>query len=310
MQLHEARHAYVRWLSATRDLSEHTIRAYDGDIAAFERIVGATSAVATIDRAAIVDFLEHLREGGLSPRTIRRRASGNRGMCRWLLAIGVLDNDPWTGVTLPAGTTRTLPRTVPDGILDSLLASLRDRAQLDAQLNCRDSTDDLTTLLAVVLMLTTGVRVGEVASIRCQDVDLARRTIRITGKGRRERVVFLTNDWVTDLVRAYLDARRARSMGHERLLFNNHLDPLTPPALRARLRKAVILAGLASPVTPHMLRHSAATKLIEAGVDIRLIQALLGHASLSTTEIYTHVSNVALQRAVTEVDVLRQSLAC
>ena len=161
-----------------------------------------------------------------------------------------------------------------------------------------------TTLLAVALMLATGVRVQEVVSIACGDVDLPSRTMRLLGKGRRERQVFLTNDWITNLTATYIEARSALDLQHSCLLFNLHFAPLTPSAMRARLSKAASAASLVTHVTPHMLRHTAATQLIEAGVDIRYIQRLLGHASLSTTEIYTHVSDSTLKRVVSDADIL------
>jgi integrase/recombinase XerD len=161
-----------------------------------------------------------------------------------------------------------------------------------------------TTLLAVALMVATGVRVHEVVGFRHQDIDLSGRAIRLVGKGRRERQVFLTNDWITDLTESYLQARSKLDLPHSRLLFNLHYEPLTTAAMRSRLAKAARAAGITQHVTPHMLRHTAATQLIEAGVDIRYIQRLLGHASLSTTEIYTHVSDRALKRVVSEADVL------
>jgi integrase/recombinase XerD len=153
-------------------------------------------------------------------------------------------------------------------------------------------------------MVATGVRVSEAVSIRYQDVDVRGRSIRVVGKGRRERQVFLTNDWINGLTRTYLKTRVEIGVEHSQLLFNWNRDPLTASAMRSRLAKAARDAGLSTRVTPHMLRHTAATQLIEAGVDIRYIQRLLGHASLSTTEIYTHVSDRALKRVVSDADVL------
>jgi integrase/recombinase XerD len=192
-----------------------------------------------------------------------------------------------------------------------LLHSLRFSAGLkevtDANQVLRRPTET-TTLLATALMVATGARVHEVVDLRCTDIDLSGRSLRITGKGRRQRQVYLTNDWITGLTEAYIEARRALAITHPQLLFNSHHDVLTASALRTRLVKAAQNAGLGTRVTPHMLRHSAATQLIEAGVDIRFIQRLLGHASLTTTEIYTHVSDGALSRVVSDADVLGRLL--
>jgi integrase/recombinase XerD len=200
---------------------------------------------------------------------------------------------------------------LPTHELDRLFLSLLDAAGVGAASEADQvlrRPHESTTLLAVALMVATGVRVNEVVSIKCQGIDLAGRSLRIVGKGRRERQVFLTNDWITGLARAYLTTRAALGLEHPYLLFNLHLEPLTPPAMRSRLAKAAQGAGLDTRVTPHMLRHTAATQLIERGVDIRYIQRLLGHASLSTTEIYTHVSDRALSRVVSKADVLGKVL--
>jgi integrase/recombinase XerD len=311
MQVCKAREQYFRWLLVTKDLSPHTIRAYESDIAAFERHLGVRALVNQIDRDPLVAFMEEQRAAGLSSTSIRRRASGLRGFCRWLLSCRLLDADPWVGTTVAVGRSRKLPRILATHELDRLFLSLQKNADVG---DASDSNNVLqrpfesTTLLAVALMVATGVRVNEVVGIKCEDIDLLGRSLRILGKGRRERQVFLTNDWITGLTRAYLRTRIELGLEHPHLLFNSRHDPLTPPAMRLRLVKAARDAGLIVRVTPHMLRHTAATQLIEGGVDIRYIQRLLGHASLSTTEIYTHVSDQALSRVVSNADVLGKVL--
>lgn len=311
MQIEQARTQYVRWLLAVRDLSPHTIRAYDSDIAAFERHLGSSASVRQIDRDCIVGFIEGLRGDGLSAESIRRRLAGLRGFCGWLSSHEHLDSDPSADVQVSVGRSRVLPRVVPRHDLDRLLNSLRFTAGLEGvteanQVLCRPT--ETTTLLATALMVATGARVHEVVGLHCADIDLRSRSLRIMGKGRRERQVYLTNDWITGLTEAYIQARGVLAISHPQLLFNSHHDALTAPALRTRLIKAAQNAGLDTRVTPHMLRHSAATQLIEAGVDIRFIQRLLGHASLTTTEIYTHVSDGALSRVVADADVLGRLL--
>jgi site-specific recombinase XerD len=311
MQVRQARKQYVRWLLVTRDLSPHTIRAYDGDITAFERHLGMRALVDQIDRDRLVAFMEEQRAAGLSSTSIRRRASGLRGFCRWLLSSRLLDSDPWADTTVAVGRSLRLPRTLPRHELDRLFHFLRGTSGVDLASDAAGPLEhphEATTLLAVALMVATGVRVHEVVGIACQDVDLDGRSVRLIGKGRRERQVYLTNDWITGLTRSYIDTRATLDVDHPYLLFNQHHDPLTTAAMRARLAKAAREAGVGARVTPHMLRHTAATQLIEAGVDIRYIQRLLGHASLSTTEIYTHVSNRALRRVVSDADVLGEVL--
>jgi site-specific recombinase XerD len=300
---------YMRWLLATRDLSPHTIRAYDADLACFQRYSGVDLLVTEIDQEDVLSFIEQQKAANLSPASLKRRASALRGFCRWMVSQGLLVGDPWSGTSLALGRPRRLPRTLPAHELNRLMGFLALAAGVNTSLapNSRaveERPHESTTLLAVALMVATGIRVNESVNIKCRDIDLPGRALRLMGKGRRERQVFLTNDWIAGLTSAYMEARSSLSPNHPHLLFNLHYNPLTPPAMRSRLAKAARAAGLETHVTPHMLRHTAATQLIEAGVDIRYIQRLLGHASLSTTEIYTHVSDHALRRVVSDADVL------
>ncbi|HEU4906661.1 MAG TPA: tyrosine-type recombinase/integrase, partial [Solirubrobacterales bacterium] len=281
----EARSRFARWLSAGRDLSRHTVRAYDGDVAALERHLGPHAPVESIDGAKLAGFVDALRASGLAAASVRRRAAGVRGFCGWLTTSGLLETNPWPG-PLPTGArTRRLPRVVPTHDLRRLLGFLHSAAGLPT--GPANATDiaarphESTTLLAVALMFATGMRVHEVAGVRCKDVDVTGQRIRLVGKGRREREVFLPNDWITQLTRAYLLFRDELGLSHSAMLFNLRHDPLTPSAIRLRLDKACRAGSLQTRVTPHMLRHTAATQLIEAGMDIRYIQRLLGHASLS-----------------------------
>src|SRR3954470_19384950 len=131
MQVRQAREQYVRWLRVTRDLSPHTIRAYDGDIAALERHLGPQTFVAHIDRDGLIEFIEEQQAAGLSSTSIRRRASGLRGFCRWLLSRRLLESDPWAGTSVAVGRSRKLPRLLPTHELDRLLLSLRLAAGLE-----------------------------------------------------------------------------------------------------------------------------------------------------------------------------------
>ena len=221
------------------------------------------------------------------------------------LGIGPLDR-----CDAQAWTVSQAPRLVPTHDLERLFLSLREAATVK-----RDHVADavlvrpheVTTLLAVALMVATGLRVSEVIDLRYRDIDLPGRNLRVLGKGLRERLVFLTDDWISSLTSAYLTTRSTLRIEHDRLLFNCHGAPMTAPAMRSRLLKAG-RGGPGQSCDPHLLRHTAATQLIEAGVDIRYVQRLLGHASLSTTELYTHVSDHALKRVVSDADVLGRSL--
>ncbi len=303
------RERYIRWLATTKDLSLHTLRAYHGDITALSRHLGSHRSVDEIDSDGIFAFVGAQRAAGLSARSLRRRLSGIHGFCRWLAEQEFLDVDPCQGITVKSGSRRILPRALSAQELRRLIGHLQSCARFDPGGSGESlRPNESTTLLAVALMVVTGVRVHEVVGIRCADLSPHDHSLKIMGKGRRERRVYLPNDWIATLVTAYLKNRAQLPLSHHRLLYNAQLEPLTASALRARLATASRQAGFATKVTPHMLRHTAATQLIEAGVDIRFIQRLLGHASISTTEIYTHVSDGALRDVVGGADVLGKVL--
>ncbi len=312
MNLNQLRTEFVRWLAVTQELSPLTVTAYGADVLALERFLGPTFEVAQLDTRALYGFVEHLSTAPLQAVTIRRRLAGVRRFCDWLVHQGHVDQNPMEPLKLRLSRSRRLPRALSEHDLRRLLRHLCDTAGLSATATCEPiwRPVEATTLLAVALMVATGMRVGEVAGLRVQDVDVQSRTVLVLGKGLRERYVYLSNDWIVWLLRLHAFHRIVGDMdpGDEALLLNRHRRPLSTSALRCRIAKAGRAADLSAPLTPHMLRHTAATQLIEEGVDIRFVQRLLGHASLVTTEVYTHVADRSLRHAVTQADVLGKAL--
>ena len=154
-------------------------------------------------------------------------------------------------------------------------------------------------------MLSTGIRVGELCKLRVEDVSPEGGSLRIQGKGSRDRVAYICDAGLRDELRRTVKARQ-QTVGRQASLFLNRYGlPMRPQSVRSRLRRYADEVGIARRITPHMLRHTAATLLIETGVDIRFVQRLLGHSSIATTEIYTHVSDEALRTTLERADVLR-----
>ena len=311
MDLGQATRAYLDWLQATRTMSEHTLRAYAGDLAGLTDQLGAETAVDGLSADRLMEFIVVQRQNGLAASTIRRRASVIRGFCRWLRRTGATVDDPWRGVDIHIRQPKRLPRPARDDSVRRLLASLCRSAAVsraDVPAGPFKRPYEANTLVAVALMVGTGVRVGEVAALRCDDFDPDAKSFRVLGKGARERQVFLSSDWLVGLIQAQLETRRALDVQHSRLLFNRLGSKIATASLRNRLRKEARSAGVTEHITPHMLRHTAATKLVDCGVDIRLVQRLLGHASLTTTEQYTHVADSSLRRALLATDILGRSM--
>lgn len=312
MDLEQATASYLNWLEDTRTMSEHTLRAYAGDLATLTNQVGAATSATGLNADGLVAFIAAQRRDGLAAATIRRRASAVRGFCQWLDRTGQLTEDPWRDVDIRIRQPKRLPRPARHDSVRRLLAWL-----------CRSAAVSRTavptgpfarpyqanTLVAVALMLSTGLRAGEVTTLCCEHIDLNARSVRVTGKGARERQVYLSCDWIAGLIQAQLLTCRTHRLRHQRLLFNRSGDTLTTASLRSRIRKETGSAGVCEHITPHVLRHTAATQLVDSGVDIRFIQRLLGHASLTTTEQYTHVADASLRRVVAQADVLGRVLA-
>lgn len=301
---------YIDHLQRSRNLSPHTLRAYRCDLESMVEVLGSRSDVADLSGATFVEDLDARRTDGAAVSTLRRKASTYRGFGRWLARSGYLELDPTRNMEITLRSPRRLPRDLPAETLRMLVSSLRRSAGVEHPWSGEPESEDsfeLVTLVAVVLMLATGLRVGELVRVRVADLDMGEGSLRVVGKGQRERKVYVSGEWVLALVERLARHSQAR-LGHDYLLFNSCGLPLSTAAMRGRLQRAAERAGVRAHVTPHMLRHSAATQLIESGVDIRLVQRLLGHASLTTTQLYTHISDRALRDAVAQAGVLEHRL--
>ncbi|MEO5373032.1 MAG: tyrosine-type recombinase/integrase [Alphaproteobacteria bacterium] len=280
-------------------LSANTLRAYTLDLADFAAFSGGGMPVVTVDREHLRRYAHHLLVGrGLKETSLKRRMACLKVMFRWLEREETVALSPFHRLDLSIRLPKRLPRALGRDELVRLLEAARVAAP-DPE---GGSFSALTTRTAVVLMIATGMRVGEAVGLACIDVDLADGVIRVHGKGDRERRVFVAG--AEGLLRRYLATRHALAPTITNLLVTREGKPLTAQALRRRLRRLAESAGLPRRVTPHMLRHSAATRLLEAGVDIRIVQKLLGHASISTTQIYTAVSDATLKSAIVGAGVL------
>lgn len=281
-------------LASERRLSPQTVRAYASDLRqladfATGRDVELVDGV-TLD--LLRDWLWAASEAGSSKATLARRTATAKAWSAWLLRTGRVDSDVAARLRSPK-TGLTLPRVVGRGPFDDLLAGLEDRAASGEPNALRD-------LAVVELLYASALRVSELCGLDRDDLDLDRLTVRVTGKGDKERVVPFGVPAQSAIVDYLTSARPqlvARAAANDRgptpgaALFlgarGGRLGPRSVYTLVARLLDAVPGGG---PAGPHALRHTAATHLLDGGADLRAVQELLGHASLATTQIYTHVS--------------------
>jgi len=289
VQFRDAASAFIRHCRSIRKLSPHTVRAYELDLARASQFLGRRAAVAACDRARIHDYVRHLFDvRALKESSVKRHLATLRSFFRWLEEDRGGIEDPFRGTRIRIRMPKRLPRVIA-------------RADLRRLLRGEGATTfvDLTAYVATELLFATGMRVSELASLLDAAVDLEEGTITIVGKGNRQRRVFVPEE-IKSLLRDYRVARDRCASDADTFLINSRGAPASPQHIRRLVRTHGERCAVRERVTPHMFRHSVATYLLEEGVDIRYVQRLLGHRSISTTEIYTQVADAALKVRITE----------
>ena len=285
------------YIADARRFSERTVRAYRSDLDRFatfwERDFGEGSAAKTpmskVDTLAVRSYLASLHRSRLASRSISRHLSTLRSFFRWACREGHVEQNPARALSSPK-LPRTLPRAMTQPDTERLL-----EAEEEGSFPERDRA-------LFELLYATGLRVSEAAGLDLEDVDFSARLLRVVGKGNKERIAPF-GEAAGDALSDYLPARRARRRAAERaaaddgepLFVNSRGGRLTTRSMARLLKRRLRAAGLPVEISPHALRHSFATHLLEAGADLRAIQELLGHASLSTTQKYTHLDAARLR---------------
>ena len=281
--------AYLSALEAERDVSPHTLAAYRHDLTGFDVWArrGGVGELGAIDRKLLRRYVSYLAQRGYARRSIARKVSALRSLLGWAVLTGVIAANPADGLGVPK-LDRPLPRVL--------------KAEEAARL-CRLPPDDdpigLRDRALLELLYGSGLRVAEVCALDLDDCDLVAATVRVTGKGRKQRQIPMSGPAVTALEVYLRDARnplleRGGDAAAEALFVNLRGARLGPRTVRATLARLMQAEG-APAVSPHVLRHSFATHLLDGGADLRAVQEMLGHASLATTQIYTHVSTERLR---------------
>jgi len=289
MLFRDAATAFIRHCQSIRKLSPHTIRAYALDLARFTQFLGKRASVASCDKSVIHNYVRHLFDVcALKESSVKRHLATLRSFFRWLEEDGADIEDPFRGARIRIRTPKRLPRVIARADLRRLLVHERPH-----------TFADLTAYVATELLFATGMRVSELATLLDSAVDVDDGTITIIGKGNRQRRVFVPDE-LKSLLRDYRTARDRCASSADTFLVNSRGSAASPQMIRRLVRLHGERSSVRDRVTPHMFRHSVATYLLEEGVDIRYVQRLLGHRSISTTEIYTHVADAALKLRITE----------
>lgn len=274
---------YATYLRSSKGYSPNTVKAYLSDIEDLGALVGVDKSAEHLTLETLRDWLWRQSEKDASKATIARKSAAARAFTLWLHKAGHIDEDPGLRLRSPKAG-RSLPKVVSKESLDQVFSSLQSRATLDNPSGLRD-------LAIVELLYATGARVSELASLDMGSVDYSRNIVRLMGKGSKERMVPFgqpARDALDDWLR-----HGRNSLAQEK---TDYALFLNSRGLRIGVRQVYALVASVLEATPtgsagpHSLRHSAATHLLDGGADLRAVQELLGHASLGTTQIYTHVS--------------------
>jgi len=275
------------------------MRAYEGDLALFLRCLGPDTPPESVDRERIWQFIRWLRaERNLKEASVKRRLAALKLFFRWLESEGVVATSVFHGLRLGLRSPNRLPRALDIHDMRRLLDAV-DGSGCGIGLN---DNDTLAMRAAVVTLFATGLRVSELVAVRLDDLCLPDASIVVRGKGNRERRVYLPVAGL-DALQQYL-ARRVRDTPSAHLLVSKKGHGISARSVRNRLRAIAAGADISRRVTPHMLRHTAATQLLDAGVDTRFVQRLLGHSSIATTQIYTQVTDRMLKMKLEDADTL------
>ena len=277
---------YLDYLTVEKGLAKNSLSSYATDLRRFGKYLEEQNVdLDQVERLNIVRYFQTLRSAGIAARSVARALAAIRGMFRFLVAEKHLKADPTENMENPRIWT-SLPKSILPQEVDALLAA-PDRATPEGM---RDAA-------MLELLYATGLRVSELIRVRIEDLVMDAGFLRTIGKGSKERIVPF-GDTARDTITRYVEGGRREldKHGDPYLFLSNRGRPMSRQSFWMKIVRYARLAGIKSHISPHVLRHSFATHLLENGADLRSVQLMLGHSDISTTQIYTHVSRARLQK--------------
>ncbi len=284
--------AFLERLWLERGLAQATLDAYRRDLVGFSRWLESEQAVSLAEASSgdIQAYLAHRLAEGVSARTSARFLSSLRGLCAFLVETGAIDRDPSAHVELPK-LTRGLPQSLTEAEVTALLGAPKSDDPVGEPIGFRDRT-------MLEVLYATGLRVSELVGLTLTSANLNRGTVQVIGKGGKERLIPLGAEAIDWLLR-FIGVARAeilKAKVSDALFPTRRGTAMTRQAFWYAIKRYAIAAGIDRAISPHTLRHAFATHLVNHGADLRAVQLMLGHADLTTTQIYTHVARDRLAR--------------
>lgn len=277
---------YIEYCEYRKRLDLKTLKAYRIDLKQYEAFCTGLSECFAKD--AVDDFITNLHKR-YKPKTVKRKIASLKAFFRHLEYKELLYENPFAKLDIRFREAKLLPKTIPFHSIQTFLSTLyaqKERSGSKYQLRCC-----IRDIAVIELLFATGMRISELCSLKPSDIDLESNNILIYGKGAKERMIQLGNQEVIDALTLYQEMFKDKIAACQYFFVNRLRHKLSDQSVRFMINRYAELAGIGQHITPHMFRHSFATLLLEQDVDIRYIQRMLGHSSISTTEIYTHVSS-------------------
>lgn len=279
---------FIKHIKIEKNYSKYTIKAYSSDLTIFTNYLKEQliNNVKQIDYSVIRKYLHELHNKNYSSKSINRNISTLRSFFKYIQSQGIIKNNPLTLISNPK-TSKKLPIYLHQEEIDKLL----DVPNKNTPLGFRN-------VLIIELLYSTGIRVGELVNIKINDINIPVQTIKIMGKGSKERYVIF-GEILKETIEVYLNEYRPmllKNKTNNNLLLNKNGTALTDRGVRLIIDNIVKRSSVQKNISPHVIRHTFATHMLNAGADLKIVQELLGHSNLSTTQIYTHVSTKRLKK--------------
>ena len=285
-QLQNLINEYFDYCKSQKRLDEKTLKAYSTDLSQFSSTVKAED-VEQITSDTLEEYLANLHQL-YKPKTVKRKVASIKSFFHYLEYKDLIDRNPFNKIQIRFREPAKLPKTIPLHTVEQLLKIVYfQRTNAHTSYQKRNALRDAAV---IELLFATGMRISELCSLNPSAVDLIDRSIRIYGKGDKERCIQIGNDYVVQILKEYKDNFDSEISKCNYFFANQAGKQLSDQAVRRMINKYVRLASIELHITPHMFRHTFATSLLDADVDIRYIQEMLGHSSIHITEIYTHVA--------------------
>lgn len=286
---------YLLYCRSQKELNAKTLKAYRIDLTQF--IAFSASSDNPFSRENMNAYLSMLHER-YQPKTTKRKIASLKAFFHYLEFEELLENNPFNKIRLSFREPQRLPKTIPANTIQTFLSTIYHESRQESTPGRKKSI--LRDIAVIELLFATGVRISELCSLKYQDIDMENHSLLIWGKGAKERILQIGNPDVISALSNYMESFQ-NEISQSGWLFVNRLgNRLSEQSVRLMINKYVELADIPMHITPHMFRHSFATLLLEADVDIRYIQKMLGHSSITTTEIYTSVSMHKQKEILTE----------